>query len=80
VVRWGTWCGGAASSRCLGGLPTVVELEGQVWVFGPNLDPTGHDLDAWQSSIAPGWPGCAWLAYQRGNVDDGPATIWGWPG
>jgi hypothetical protein len=30
----------------LGGLPTAVELEGQVWVFGLNLDPTSHDLDA----------------------------------
>jgi hypothetical protein len=58
VVRWGSWFGGADGRRSVGGSPAAVELEGQVWVFGPDLGPTGHDLDATQSSTAPGWPGC----------------------
>jgi hypothetical protein len=35
VVQWGSWCGGAAGRRSMGGSPAAIELEGQVWVFWP---------------------------------------------
>jgi hypothetical protein len=63
----------------VGGSLAVVELEGQIWVFGPDLGSTGHDLDARQSSMVPGRPGCAWLAYHCRNMEEGPVATWGWP-
>jgi hypothetical protein len=44
VVCWGSWCSDAAGRRSVGGSPAAVDLEGQVWVFGPDLGPTDHDL------------------------------------
>jgi hypothetical protein len=57
VVRWGSWFGGAACRRSVGGSPAAAELEGQVWVSGPDLDPTSHDLDACAVSFG------AWVAW-----------------
>jgi hypothetical protein len=87
AARWWRWCGVMGElvrwcswSQERGRLASAGRARGQVWVSGPDMDPTGHDLDARQSSTTPGWPGCAWLAYRWGNVDDGLAAIWGWPG
>jgi hypothetical protein len=60
LVRWCSWSQVrerlANNGRARGPGPGLWARSGSM----------GHDLDTRQSSKAPGWPGCAWLAYQPG--------------